>query len=70
VVDNADVAALGQGPGRSLLIWGSGKLYRKSNPHFAFVPLGQVENKAAIRYFDGFDANKRPVWGVCHERTV
>jgi Domain of unknown function (DUF4185) len=63
VVDNADVPALGQGPGRSLLIWGSGKFYRKSNPHFAFMPLGQVENKAAVRYFNGFGGDGRPVWG-------
>ncbi len=63
VVNNADIPGLGQGPGKSLLIWGSGKLYRQSNPHFAFVPLGQVEDKSAIRYFNGFDANGRPVWG-------
>ena len=63
VVNNADIPGLGQGSGKSLLIWGSGKFYRQSNPHFAFVPLGQVEDKSAIRYFNGLDASGSPVWG-------
>ena len=32
VVNNAEVPGLREGPGKSLLLWGSGKFYRRSNP--------------------------------------
>jgi hypothetical protein len=50
VVNNADVPGLG-GSGQTLLIWGSGKFYRASNPYLAMIPLANVENKSAVRYY-------------------
>ena len=63
VVDNADVPGLRQEPGKSLLIWGSGKYYRGSNPHFAFVPLASLEDKGTVRFFNGLDAAGQPKLG-------
>jgi hypothetical protein len=63
VVNNADVPGLHPRTGRSLLLWGSGKMYRASNPYFAYIPLDQVENKDAMRFFAG--AAQRiplPIW--------
>jgi hypothetical protein len=34
-----------------LLIWGSGKYYRESNPYLAMIPLTYVENLSAVRYY-------------------
>src|SRR5271166_270565 len=64
VVDNQDVSGLDLGEGKSLMIWGSGKFYRQSNPHLAVLPLAQVENKAAVRYFNGLDGHGSPIWGA------
>jgi len=65
VVSNADVPGLEPRSGRSLLIWGSGKMYRASNPYLAVMPLGDVERKAAIRYFGGVEPGSgQPIWGA------
>jgi hypothetical protein len=38
---------------------------RASNPYLAYLPLSQVENKAATQYFAGIDASSnRPRWGA------
>lgn len=64
IVNNAEVPGLDQRPGQSLLIWGSGKMYRNSNPYLASIPLEAVERKSAVRYFAGLDAaTSRPRWG-------
>ncbi|HTS53534.1 MAG TPA: DUF4185 domain-containing protein, partial [Burkholderiales bacterium] len=64
VVDNADVPGLPDRSGKGLLIWGSGKFYRASNPYLAYLPLAQVEHKEAVRYFTGIDARTlQPRWG-------
>jgi hypothetical protein len=65
VVNSADVPGLPDRPGRGLLIWGSGKMYRRSNPYLAYMPLAQVENKQSVRYFAGVDTvTGRPRWGT------
>ncbi|HYD31894.1 MAG TPA: DUF4185 domain-containing protein [Azospirillaceae bacterium] len=45
-----------------VLMWGSGS-YRKSSPYLAFAPAGEVEDKAALRYFAGTDPKTgAPMW--------
>jgi hypothetical protein len=34
-------------------MWASGKEYRRSDPHLAFVPLDRVEDPKAVRYWAG-----------------
>jgi Domain of unknown function (DUF4185) len=63
VVDNSALPGSGLGVGQSLVLWGSGKTYRRSNPHLAILPLDQVENKSAVRYFNGFLPNGAPNFG-------
>ena len=58
-VDNARIPGLPDGQGAGLLLWGSG-LYRKSNPYLAYMPLGSVEKRETLWYFDGTAAN--PHW--------
>jgi hypothetical protein len=64
VVNNSDIPGL---PGRSaqgLLIWGSGKFYRASDPYLAYLPLNQVEMKDAVRYFTGINPTTgQAQWG-------
>jgi hypothetical protein len=50
IVDSAEIPGLPQISGHGLLLWGSGK-YRQSDVYLAFVPLDQVEDRAAWRYF-------------------
>ena len=53
VVDAARTPGLPIDRGQGLLMWASGRDYRRSSPRLAFVPLGQVEDRKAIRYWDG-----------------
>ena len=63
VVNNADVPGLPERSGQGLLIWGSGKFYRASNPYLAYVPLDRIETKAAVRFFAGINASTgQPRW--------
>jgi Domain of unknown function (DUF4185) len=66
IVNNADILGLQKefGPGSSLLMWGSGKMYRASNPYLAAMPLRSVEDKRTLRYFAGLDNNGQPRWGA------
>jgi hypothetical protein len=64
IVDNASIPGLPQNTGKGLLVWGSGK-YRSSNPYLAFVPLSNVENRSAWRYFASIDASSgQPRWST------
>ncbi len=58
IVDCAKVAGLPQAAGAGLLLWGSGA-YRDSQPYLAFLPLNQVESKAAMRYYTGASGSRR-----------
>jgi len=44
-----------------VLLWGSGA-YRKSDLFLACIPVAQIEDKAALRYFAGLDSTGRPTW--------
>ena len=48
--------------GEAVLAWGTGK-YRLSNPYFACIPVRQIENRSAWRYFGGISpSSQRPIW--------
>lgn len=53
VVDAAKTPGLPSNKGKGLLMWASGKAYRRSSPCLAFVPLDKVEDHSAIRYWAG-----------------
>ena len=61
VVNNADIPGLPQNTGQGVLLFGSGK-YRASDPYLAYMPLNQVENKAAVRFYSGLNARGQPLW--------
>jgi hypothetical protein len=62
VVDAASTPGLPIREGKGLLLWAAGKEYRRSNPHLAFVPLEQVEDRSAWRYWAG-DGRWSPLEG-------
>lgn len=59
-VQGKDVPGLPK-PVNSLLLWGSGP-YRRSDPYLACVPVGEIRNKSAIRYYAGQDKTGKPAW--------
>lgn len=52
IIDTAKVPGLPTSKGQGVLMWAGGE-YRKSSPHLAFVPLDKVEDRSAIRYWNG-----------------
>jgi hypothetical protein len=63
VVENADIPGLPQRRGRGVLLWGSGRMYRGSPVHLAYVPLDRVEQKEAVLYYAGLERRTRqPRW--------
>ncbi len=61
IVDGADVPGLP--PGQNLLMWGSGRMYRGSNPYLAYVPLQEVEDRNAVRFLaDVVSRAGDPIW--------
>ncbi|CAN5631381.1 hypothetical protein BH11ARM2_BH11ARM2_05930 [soil metagenome] len=53
VVDASKEPGLPITKGKALLLWASSKEYRRSSPYLACVPLGQVEDRTAIRFWAG-----------------
>ena len=51
VVDARDTPGLPADRGRFVLMWAGGKEYRRSSPRLACVPIAQVEDRTAIRYW-------------------
>lgn len=51
VVDARDTPGLPSDHGRFVLMWASGREYRRSSPRLACVPVAQVEEQSAIRYW-------------------
>src|SRR5450631_3064865 len=62
VVDNASLPGLPEQAGQGLLIFGSGS-YRASDVYLAYVPLKQVESRAAVRFYAG-GGPELPTWSV------
>jgi hypothetical protein len=62
-VNNPTIPGLPTTTGQGLLMWASGKEYRRSNPYLAFTPLDGVEDGSKTRYFAGTDpATSQPKW--------
>lgn len=59
-VTNAELPGLPQSEGTGILIWGAGQ-YRRSDPYLAFVPIEQVEDRTAWKFFAGIEAGQ-PRW--------
>lgn len=53
VVDAGKTPGLPIAKGQGLLLWASGRQYRRSSPHLAFVPVDKVEDLSAYRYWTG-----------------
>ncbi|RYG25640.1 DUF4185 domain-containing protein [bacterium] len=53
IVDAAKTPGLPVSSGEGLLMWATGREYRRSSPHLAFVPLDKVDDRSAIRYWTG-----------------
>ncbi|MBC7805459.1 MAG: DUF4185 domain-containing protein, partial [Akkermansiaceae bacterium] len=51
-----------QEDGRGLLLFAAGTEYRRSDPYLAYLPLAEIENPSALRYFAGRDAKGMPRW--------
>ena len=64
VVPARTVPGLPEHAGESVLLWGSGD-HRRSNPHLAFIPADEIEDRAAMRHFAGIDPRTgRPLWSA------
>lgn len=63
-VDKADLPDLPTDAGEGLLVFGSGKTYRESNPYLAFIDLDELKNgRKLVKYFAGVDARTgKPLW--------
>lgn len=59
-VSNSDWDLLPEHEGEGLLLFGSGT-YRESQVYLAYLPLSEIKNKSAIRYFAGIKDGK-PLW--------
>jgi len=55
VVDAAKTPGLPFTRGQAVLMWASGKEYRRSSPCLACVPVERLEDRSAIRYWTGPD---------------
>jgi hypothetical protein len=53
VVDAAKTPGLPIDKGQAVLLWASGREYRRSSPCLACVPVGRVEESSAYRYWNG-----------------
>ena len=51
-----------QEDGRGLLLFAASTEYRRSDPYLAYLPLSEIENPSALRYFAGRDAQGAPRW--------
>jgi len=47
---------------KGLLLFAASTEYRRSNLYLAYLPLSQIENPAALRYFAGMDNKGNPQW--------
>lgn len=72
VVDAASHPELPVKSGRVLLMWASGKEYRRSSPRLAMVPLDRVEDHSAIRYWTsrGWTSKEADAEPVIHHDQV
>lgn len=61
VVENAEIPGLPDVTGKGILLFGSGA-YRQSDPYLAYLPMENVEDPQALRYFIGLDENGIPRW--------
>lgn len=53
VVDAERVPGLPIRKGQGVLLWAGSREYRRSSPYLAFLPLDQVGNRSAMRYWAG-----------------
>ena len=68
VIDNATTPGLPDSDGQGLIIFGSGG-YRRSDPYLAFLPVGDVEQRGALRYYAGGPPNA-PRWSTEEREAV
>lgn len=62
VVENADVPGLPRDQGKGVLLWGTGQ-YRRSDPYLAYVPLDEIEDRSAWKFFAGMEKDQ-PRWSA------
>ena len=56
--------------GDALLAWGTGK-YRLSNTYFACIPMRDIENRSAWRYYCGSSpGSQQPIWSAKQSEAV
>ena len=72
IVDAATTPGLPIKKGKALLMWAGGREYRRSSVRLAFVPLDQVEDRAAVRYWTpkGWSANEADAAPVAEHPQV
>jgi len=72
VVDAARTPGLPVSHGKVLLMWASGREYRRSSPRLACVPIDQLEDHSAIRYWSskGWSASESDAEPVVHHDEV
>jgi len=69
VINNSEISGLPENDAQGVLLWASGR-YRRSDPYLAYITLGSVEDRRALRYFAGLDSEGRPRWSTEEAEAV